>query len=62
MLKKKNIIITGAVGLLGREHSQAVMEEGANAILVDKNLKGILEFSKKLNKNKKFQGKSLFYN
>ena len=39
MLKKKNIVITGAAGLLGREHCLAVMEEGANVVLVDKNLK-----------------------
>jgi NAD(P)-dependent dehydrogenase (short-subunit alcohol dehydrogenase family) len=61
MLKKKNIVITGAAGLLGREHCLAVMEEGANVILVDKNLKGISEFSKKLNKNRKFQGKSFYF-
>ena len=34
-LRKKNIIITGALGLLGSEFVQAVIESGKNPILVD---------------------------
>ena len=44
MLLNKNIIITGGAGLLGKEHALAVMEEGANAFLLDTNRKELLKF------------------
>ena len=57
MLLNKNIIITGGAGLLGKEHALAVMEEGANAFLLDTNRKELLKFVKHTNKYKKFKGK-----
>ena len=57
MLFNKNIIITGGAGLLGKEHALAVMEEGANAFLLDTNRKELLKFVKHTNKYKNFKGK-----
>lgn len=57
MLIKKNIIITGGAGLLGKEHALAVMEEGANAFLLDTNKKELLKFVNHINNSKKFKGK-----
>ena len=34
-LKQKNIVITGAAGLLGKKHSEAVAAYGGNPILLD---------------------------
>ena len=38
-LTQKNFVITGAAGLLGAEHSSALLEENANVILLDINIK-----------------------
>lgn len=46
-LENKNALITGAGGLLGREHSEALLESGSNLILTDVN-------SKALEKNYKY--------
>ena len=40
-LKNKNVLITGAGGLLGREHSEAVLEIGANLIMTDININSL---------------------
>ena len=37
-LKNKNALITGAGGLLGREHAEALLESEANIILTDVNI------------------------
>ena len=37
-LKNKNIIITGAAGLLGHQHAEIIAAFGAKPILIDKNL------------------------
>ena len=34
-LDKKNALITGAAGLLGREHALAILEAGGNVVLTD---------------------------
>ena len=50
-LDKKNVLITGAAGLLGKEHALAILEAGGKVILTDIS-------TKELNKTKKdLQGK-----
>ncbi len=54
-LKNKNIIITGAAGLLGYEHSLALLKVGATVIMTDIELSKILRNKSKLKKiNKNF--------
>ena len=38
-LKGNVVVVTGAAGLLGRHHAEAVAEKGASPILMDINLK-----------------------
>mgnify|MGYP001460742090 FL=1 len=40
-LKNKNILITGAAGLLGYEHSVALLNVGARVIMTDVNFNGL---------------------
>ncbi len=47
-LKNKNIILTGAAGILGRELSQSFLDAGANLALLDINKTGLDELSKTL--------------
>lgn len=42
-LKDKNIIITGAAGILGKQHAIALLNSNANLILTDINLKKLKE-------------------
>jgi NAD(P)-dependent dehydrogenase (short-subunit alcohol dehydrogenase family) len=53
--KKKFALITGAAGLLGREHSIAILEENFNVILTDINLNLLKSLKKSL--IKKFKNK-----
>jgi NAD(P)-dependent dehydrogenase (short-subunit alcohol dehydrogenase family) len=57
-LKNKNIIVTGASGLLGREHVNAIINAGGNPILIDLNQSTIDSQVYELNKlfNKKISG------
>ena len=50
-LNKKNIIITGAAGLLGRSHAQAVAEAGGNPILIDIDMKNMKSVKTCIDKN-----------
>ena len=47
-LNKKNVLITGAAGLLGYEHAFALCETNANIILTDINVKKLKLNQKKL--------------
>ncbi|MEG8947682.1 SDR family oxidoreductase [Rosettibacter firmus] len=47
-LKNKVAIVTGAIGLLGKEHCKALSEAGANVIVVDLNEEECKEFAKSL--------------
>ena len=48
-LKNKNIVITGAAGMLGRQHAEAIAAVGGLPILVDINLKGLKKLKNKIN-------------
>jgi NAD(P)-dependent dehydrogenase (short-subunit alcohol dehydrogenase family) len=52
-------IITGAAGLLGKEHSVALLESGYNLILTDLNLTALKKFTNSI-KNK-FNNKIIFF-
>ena len=46
--KKRNVLITGAAGLLGIQHAAALIEKNFNVILIDKNLESLKKVKKKL--------------
>ncbi len=47
----KNIcLITGAAGLLGKMHAEAILETGKNICITDINLKSLIELYKFLKK------------
>ncbi|PJZ70280.1 oxidoreductase [Leptospira perolatii] len=48
-LKNKIVVITGAAGLLGRQHADAVASVGGNPVLLDLQLNPVLELAKSLN-------------
>ena len=58
-LKNKNIIITGAAGLLGSQHAEAVAAFDGNPILLDINKKKLNALVNKI--NKKYSIKSIGY-
>jgi NAD(P)-dependent dehydrogenase (short-subunit alcohol dehydrogenase family) len=47
-LKNKTAIVTGALGLIGKEHCRALSEAGANVIVADVNESKCSEFAKTL--------------
>ena len=47
-LKNKNIILTGAAGILGQKLSQAYLDAGANLALLDINKKELNKLQKNL--------------
>ena len=47
-LKNKNILITGAAGLLGIQFSITLLEAGANVIMTDINTKSLINIKKKI--------------
>lgn len=47
-LKGKTIIVTGASGLLGRQHCLAIAQSGGIPLMLDINKKGLEELSKKI--------------
>lgn len=50
-LKKKYCLITGAAGLLGEQHAEALLELNANLILIDIDSKKLFFLKKRLKKN-----------
>ena len=49
-LKNKVVVITGAVGLLGRRHAEAVASYGGHPVLLDLSQDLVDDFAQKLNK------------
>jgi NAD(P)-dependent dehydrogenase (short-subunit alcohol dehydrogenase family) len=56
-LKNKTAIVTGALGLIGKKHCEALANAGANVVVADINKDECKDFAKKL--GKKHQGISL---
>lgn len=50
-LTNKTAIVTGALGLLGKEHCRALAEAGANVVVADVNEAASLAFATELGKN-----------
>jgi NAD(P)-dependent dehydrogenase (short-subunit alcohol dehydrogenase family) len=50
-LKNKTAIVTGALGLIGKEHCKALSEAGANVIVADLDESKCIEFAKTLSTN-----------
>ena len=48
-LSDKTILITGAAGILGRQHANAVVSHGATVILTDVNLESVERLRDELN-------------
>ncbi|MBS1502363.1 MAG: SDR family oxidoreductase [Bacteroidetes bacterium] len=47
-LNSKTAIVTGALGLLGKKHCEALADAGANVVVADLDEKGAAEFAQKL--------------
>ena len=47
-LKNKVVVITGAAGLLGKEHAMAILSEGGSVALLDVNLDALGQFEQSL--------------
>ena len=60
LLKNKNIVLTGASGILGKNLSQELLNEGANLALIDIDKTSLLKLKKELNYNNKQN--VVFYN
>jgi len=58
-LKNKIIVITGAMGLLGKQHAWAVAEAGGTPILLDLSQKALDDFAAEINSN--FSSHSIGY-
>ena len=59
-LKNKIVIVTGACGLLGKQHVEAIAESGGTPILLDKSKKDVNQLSSLL--NDKYDINSIGYN
>ncbi len=57
-LKKKNVLITGAAGLLGEQHAKAILEINGSVILTDIKNSKLLTLKEKLTKN--YQQKNIY--
>lgn len=60
LLEGRNALITGASGLLGKKHAQALCMSGANVVLTDININPLKELKKFLD-NQNYQGKVLIF-
>jgi len=47
-LKNKTAVVTGALGLLGKKHCEALAEAGANVVVADINEAAVEEFAASL--------------
>src|ERR1700741_416085 len=47
-LENKTAIVTGAVGLIGKKHCEALAEAGANVVVADVNEDACISFAKQL--------------
>lgn len=59
-LSNKWVVVTGAAGLLGKQHSTALLEVNANLVLFDKNKDRVIQLAQDLNQLG-FSGKILNY-
>lgn len=59
-LSNKWVVVTGAAGLLGRQHSTALLEVNANLVLLDKDKDKVIQLAYELNQLG-FNGKILNY-
>ena len=59
-LSNKWVVVTGAAGLLGKQHSTALLEVNANLVLLDKDKDKIIQLAHELNQLG-FSGKILNY-
>ncbi len=59
-LSNKWVVVTGAAGLLGRQHSTALLEVNANLVLLDKDKDKVIQLAHELNQLG-FSGKILNY-
>ena len=59
-LTNKWVVVTGAAGLLGRQHSTALLEVNANLVLLDKDKNKVIQVAHELNQLG-FSGKILNY-
>ena len=59
-LSNKWVVVTGAAGLLGRQHSIALLEVNANLVLLDKDKDKVIQLAHELNQLG-FSGKILNY-
>lgn len=59
-LSNKWVVVTGAVGLLGKQHSTALLEVNANLVLFDKDKDRVIQLAQELNQLG-FSGKILNY-
>jgi NAD(P)-dependent dehydrogenase (short-subunit alcohol dehydrogenase family) len=50
-LTNKTAIVTGALGLIGKKHCEALASAGANVVVADINAQGCEEFAKQLGSN-----------
>jgi NAD(P)-dependent dehydrogenase (short-subunit alcohol dehydrogenase family) len=50
-LKNKTAVVTGALGLIGRKHCEALAAAGANVVVADMNAEETREFAKQLGDN-----------
>ena len=58
-LKNRIIVITGAIGLLGRKHAEAIAAYGGTPILLDINPSELIKFESEL--NEKYNTNSISY-
>src|ERR1700743_2555920 len=50
-LKNKTAIVTGALGLLGKKHCEALASAGANVVVADLDEQGAIAFAQTLGEN-----------
>jgi NAD(P)-dependent dehydrogenase (short-subunit alcohol dehydrogenase family) len=59
-LREKIVVVTGATGLLGREHVLAILNEGGRVVILDINKEALADFDQELNPKHKGNFLSLY--